>query len=46
MRIRYSIKDNKVDVIYSDGNMEIQDHLGNSRKKLQGSNNFKIVAKG
>lgn len=34
MRIRYSIKDNKVDIMHLDGNMEIQDHLCNSYKKF------------
>lgn len=39
----FSIKNNKVYLISSDGTMEIQDHLGNGCKKLEGSNNLFLV---
>ena len=39
----FSIKNNKVHLIGSDGVIEIQDHLGNGCKKLDGSNNLFLV---
>ena len=39
----FSILNNKVYLINSDGVMEIQDHLGNGCKKLEGSNNLFLV---